>query len=400
MTGEAADRVVARFRGRLGRFALDAAFDAPMQGVIALFGPSGCGKTTVLRCIAGLQALADGHLSIGGETWQDGASFRPPHERAIGYVFQEASLFPHLSVRRNLLYGQRRALRRGARQATRFDEVVGLLGIEGLLERAPLHLSGGERQRVAIGRALLAQPRLLLMDEPLAGLDRFSKDEILPYLEALHAALSIPILYVSHDLAEVERLADQLVLMERGRVVASGALQDLQTDPALPIARLPEAAVVLEARVAGHDPDYGLTTLAVEHGTIIVPGACGPAGTPYRLRVAASDVSLARQPPGPSTILNILPARIAAAERQDAAQVNVVLRLGIAGQGARLLARVTRRSWEALGAAPGDLVHAQVKSVALVAAGGQPKAAPGAALPLPARRATAQPMTFHRRTGT
>ncbi len=358
--------IAARFRGKLGGFALEVAFAAPMQGVTALFGPSGCGKTTVLRCIAGLQMLPDGDLSVGGEIWQAGAIFRPPYERSVGYVFQEASLFPHLSVRRNLLYGHRRALRRGSREATRLDEVVALLGIETLLERAPLRLSGGERQRVAIGRALLSQPRLLLMDEPLAGLDRFSKDEILPYLEALHATLAIPILYVSHDLAEVERLADHLVLLEAGRAVACGPLEDLQADPELSIARLPEASVALNARVTGYDLDYGLTSLAVDGGTIIVPGDYGAPGALRRMRVRAADVSLAREPPAASTILNILPARVLHAEAQDRAQMNVVVRLGAAGQGARLLARVTRKSWVALGLRPGDLVHAQVKSIALM----------------------------------
>ena len=240
--------------------------------------------------------------------------------------------------------------------------------MEGLLERSPLRLSGGERQRVAIGRALLSQPRLLLMDEPLAGLDRLSKDEILPYLEALHSTLSIPILYVSHDLAEVERLADHLVLIEVGRVIACGPLEELQADPALPVARLPDAAVALIATVTDYDPEYGLTTLSIDGGTLIAPGHYGAPGTLQRVRIGASDVSLARENPGPSTILNVLPARVAAAEPQDAAQMNVVVRLGRVGEGARLLARVTRKSWEALGAAPGDLVHVQVKSVALVAA--------------------------------
>jgi molybdate transport system ATP-binding protein len=388
MSSEAAAPIVARFRGTLGALVLDAAFEAPMRGVTAVFGPSGCGKTTVLRCVAGLQMLRDGYLSVGGEVWQDGADFRPPYERSIGYVFQEASLFPHLSVRRNLLYGHRRALRRGRKEATRFDDVVALLGMQGLLDRSPLRLSGGERQRVAVGRALLAQPRLLLMDEPLAGLDRLSKDEILPYLEALHTTLSIPVLYVSHDLAEVERLADHLVLMQAGHVVACGPLQEVQADPALPIARLPEASVALDATVTDYDPEYGLTTLAVDGGTIVVPGQHGAPGTLQRLRVGASDVSLARQPPGPSTILNVLPARVAAAEAHDAAQINVVVRLGMAGQGARLLARVTRRSWEALDTKPGDLVHTQVKSVALVAGGmalGQGVAAPLPSAPGPNR---------------
>jgi molybdate transport system ATP-binding protein len=370
MSSEDYTPIVARFRGKLGAFTLDAGFEAPMRGVTALFGPSGCGKTTLLRCVAGLQMLPDGYLSIGGEVWQDDTTFRQPWERSVGYVFQEASLFPHLSVRRNLLYGHRRALRRGAAEATRFDEVVVLLGMQDLLDRSPLRLSGGERQRVAVGRALLSQPRLLLMDEPLAGLDRLSKDEILPYLEALHTTLSIPILYVSHDIAEVERLADHLVLMQAGQVLACGHLQDLQADPALPVARLPEASVVLNATVARYDPDYGLTTVSVDGGSIIVLGQHGSPGTTLRVRVRASDVSLARQYPGPSTILNVLPARVAAVELQDAAQVNVVVRLGAAGQGARLLARVTRKSWEEVGSRSGDLVHVQVKSVALVAAGG------------------------------
>jgi molybdate transport system ATP-binding protein len=288
-------------------------------------------------------------------------------------------------------------LRRGTAEASRFDEVVALLGIEPMLERAPLRLSGGERQRVAIGRALLSQPRLLLMDEPLAGLDRLSKDEILPYLEALHAGLSIPILYVSHDLAEVERLADHLVLFEAGRVVAYGPLDELQADPELPVARLPDAAVALNASVTHYDGEYGLTTLSIDGGTIIAPGHYGAPGTPQRVRIGASDVSLARHNPGPSTILNVLPARVAAAEPQDAAQMNVVVRLGTAGEGNRLLARVTRKSWEMLGVRPGDLVHVQVKSAALVAAGGS---APNrGASSLPAATPPRPRIVFNRRRG-
>jgi molybdate transport system ATP-binding protein len=204
------------------------------------------------------------------------------------------------------------------------------------------------------------------MDEPLAALDRFSKDEILPYLDRLHDVLSIPVLYVSHDITEVERLADHLVLLNAGRVVAAGPLQDLQADPALPIARLPEAGVTLPATVGGHDRAYGLTMLDVAGGRLLVPGDLGPAGAPQRLRIAASDVSLVRRPPADSTILNVLPARIGAAEPQDSVQVMAVVALGEDGLGARMLARVTRRSWETLGLAPGQPVFAQVKGVALV----------------------------------
>ncbi|AWK85456.1 molybdenum ABC transporter ATP-binding protein [Azospirillum thermophilum] len=362
-----APAVEAAFRGRLGTFTLDVAFRAPARGVTALFGPSGCGKTTVLRCVAGLQRL-DGRFAIDGEVWQDAGSFRPTHKRPIGYVFQEANLFPHLSVRANLLYGHRRTVGRGLPETIREAEVVELLGLSRLLDRSPRNLSGGERQRVAVGRALLSQPRLLLMDEPLAALDRFSKDDILPYLERLHDVLSVPVLYVSHDIAEVERLADHLVLLREGRLVASGPLQDLQSDPALPIARMPEAGVTLPATVAGHDPAYGLTALDLAGGRLQVPGDLGPVGAARRVRIAASDVSLARHPPEGSTILNALPARILAAEPQDHVQVMAVVALGdgAGGTGARVLARVTRKSWDALALAPGQPVFVQIKGVALV----------------------------------
>ncbi|WP_448190467.1 molybdenum ABC transporter ATP-binding protein [Azospirillum sp. sgz301742] len=355
----------ARFRGTLGSFALDVAFEAPARGVTALFGPSGCGKTTVLRCVAGLQKL-DGCFVLDGEIWQDGDRFRPTHQRPMGYVFQEASLFPHLSVRANLLYGHRRTVGRGVPETIRVDEVIELLGLGRLFDRDPQHLSGGERQRVAVGRALLSQPKLLLMDEPLAALDRFSKDEILPYLERLHDALSVPVLYVSHDIAEVERLADHLVLLRDGRVEAAGPMQELQADPTLPIARMPEAGVTLPALVEGHEPAYGLTALSLAGGRLLVPGDLGPVGAGRRVRIAASDVSLARHPPLDSTILNVLPGRVTAAEPQDGVQVMAVVALGEDGRGARMLARVTRKSWDFLGLAPDQPVFVQIKGVALI----------------------------------
>ncbi len=357
----------ARFSGLFGSFRLDAEFEAPAVGVTALFGPSGCGKTSVLRCIAGLQR-ADGFFGLGTEHWQDATTFLPAHERPIGYVFQEASLFPHLSVEGNLRFGQSRASRTGKRAPIDRDEVTALLGLDPLLGRAPARLSGGERQRVAIGRALLSQPALLLMDEPLSALDRTAKDEILPFLERLHGALSIPILYVSHDLAEVERLADHLVLMEDGRVSGSGPLSTLQSDPGLPLIRNRDAAASIDARVTGYDSVYGLLTLEGEGGSFVVPAPPTPMGQRRRLRIVAGDVSLATAPPVGSSITNILQARIIGVAEVGPAEMTAVLRLGADGDGAKLLARITRRSWDQLGLSAGSSVYAQVKGVALAAA--------------------------------
>jgi len=367
--------ISARYAGTLGRFRLDVAFEAPMRGITALFGPSGCGKTTILRCVAGLNRLP-GRLVVDGDLWQDHATgrFREPYRRPVGYVFQEASLFPHLSARGNLLYGRRRALKTGAADEIRLDDVVDLLGIAALLDRATGALSGGERQRVALGRALLAQPRLLLMDEPLAALDRMTKEEILPYFEALHASLSIPVFYVSHDISEVERLADHLVLLDAGRVVAAGPLHELLSDTRLPIARSREASTVLETRVGGFDPDDGLTALDVDGETLLVPGRIGEKGGIRRVRIAATDVSLAVDRPPQTTIVNIVPVRVKAIEPLDQAQINVVLTIGHRDGGRKLLARVTRRAQRVLGFGPGQDVYAQIKAVSLVAASERPAA--------------------------
>lgn len=353
------------FRGRLGRFVLDARFTAPATGVTGLFGPSGCGKTTVLRAIAGLQQLGDGFCSIGGDVWQDRGNFRPAYKRPVGYVFQEASLFPHLSVLGNLQFGVDRQQQSTAASKAHFAEAVGLLGLERLLDRSPKNLSGGERQRVAIGRALLSQPRLLLMDEPLSALDRQTKDEILPFLERLHAALSLPVIYVSHDIAELEQLADFMVLMQEGRVIAAGRLSELQSDLGLPLALGREAAVSLDATVTAYDPRYGLATLAAEGGHFSVPMAKPQIGDRHRLKILAKDVSLAREPPQATTILNIFPAVIRSASPAGQHQIAVVLGLGADGEGSRLLAHITRRSWDEIGLAEGMRVYSQVKGVAL-----------------------------------
>ena len=365
-SGENAHTIRAEFCGTLGKFTLDAGFTAPSKGVTALFGPSGCGKTTVLRCIAGLNRLADGVCDIDGEVWQDrDGTFLPTHMRPLGYVFQEASLFPHLSVRRNLLFGAPRGAAGPRKGGVAFDEVADLLGVTPLLDRSPRNLSGGERQRVAIGRALLSQPKLLLMDEPLSALDRVTKGEILPFLERLRDRLSLPIVYITHDIAEVERLADQVVLMDKGHVLASGPLAELQSDPSLPLAMARDAAVTLDATVEAYDAAYGLLTLMVRGGRFAVSAPAAPPGERRRVRVIAGDVSLAREPPGPSSILNIAPGRIVSATPVDSSELVAVVALGHDGKGVRLLSRLTRKSWDQLELGKDAPVYAQVKTVAL-----------------------------------
>jgi molybdate transport system ATP-binding protein len=350
-----------RFAGSLGAFSLDVAFQCPMHGITALFGPSGCGKTTILRCVAGLHRMA-GLLRIGTETWQDDAKglFRKPHERSLGYVFQEASLFPHLSVRKNLEYGLRR-IPEGDRRVT-LDEAVDLLGIGGFLARRPAHLSGGQRQRVAVARALLTSPRLLLMDEPLASLDRASKGEILPYLERLHDELAMPVLYVSHAPGEVTRFADHLVLLEDGRVRASGPLRELRARLDLARDLGAEADTVIDAQVAAHDEDFHLSYLDFSAGRFSVTRKDLPVGRPVRLRVLARDVSITLQPQTGTSILNIFPAVIEEMAEEGPAQM--LLRLDLAGT--PLLSRVTRKSIRALELKPGKRVYTQIKAVALL----------------------------------
>jgi molybdate transport system ATP-binding protein len=343
-------------------FALDANFSAPAAGVTALFGPSGSGKTTLLRCIAGLER-AQGTLHVNGETWQDEKTFVPVHRRPLGYVFQEASLFPHLSVRANLEYGLKRTP--PAARRVPLEQVVEWLGLSRLIERGdPAKLSGGERQRVAIGRALLTSPRILLMDEPLSALDTASKQEILPYLERLHRELNIPVLYVSHAMDEVARLADHLVLLESGRVIASGALRETLARLDLPTAHFDDAGSVIEAAVAQHDEKYHLTRLDFAGGQLWVGRVEQPFGTRVRARVLARDVSIATQAPQGSSISNILNARIE--EIRDEGPDKVIVRMQV-GDSNMLLSRITRRSRDNLGLLAGMYVCAQVKSVALMA---------------------------------
>lgn len=348
--------ITARFQGQFGAFRLDAAFAIPATGITGLSGASGCGKSTLLRCLAGLTRLAGGELQVDGDVWQDAAAFVPPWQRAIGYVFQDARLFPHLSVRQNLRFG----LRRAGMGDVREEDVVDFLALAPLLGRYPAALSGGERQRVAIGRALLSQPRLLLLDEPLAALDRDSAEAILPSLRDLSQRFGVPAFFVSHQMDEIERVATHLLYMQAGRIAAAGPLSALLTDLSFPFASRLGAATVLDLPVCAYDAAYQLTTCGSPPFALTLPGAAGKLGQSVRLRILASDVSVLRLPMA-SSILNILPARILAVEITDGPHAIVALSVG----GAKLLARITRKSWDQLGLAPGQDVFAQVKATAL-----------------------------------
>jgi molybdate transport system ATP-binding protein len=349
-----------RFHLRRGEFLLDVDLELPGSGVTAIFGPSGGGKTTLLRAVAGLERDPAGACRVLGEVWQDAGAFLPPHRRPLGYVFQEASLFPHLSVRANLAYGHQRVAARQRRVS--LDEAAALLGVESLLNRHPESLSGGERQRVAIARALLTSPKLLLMDEPLASLDRPSKRDIVPYLERLHDELAMPVLYISHAADEVARLADHLVVLEAGQVRASGPITELLTRLDLASEQGDEAEAVIQAVVSGHDEQFHLSFLEFSGGRFCVARNHLQEGQSARLRVLARDVSLTLERQIGTSILNIFPATVDGLVDEGPGQVLVRLNIG----GAHLLSRVTRKSSSVLGLEPGRAVYAQIKAVALV----------------------------------
>lgn len=341
-------------------FALDAAFEAP-GGVTVLFGRSGSGKTTVANAVAGLLRPDRGRVVVNGRTLCDTAAglWLPPHRRRVGYVFQEARLFPHLSVRQNLTYGARFAPR--AATGPDLDAVARLLGIAALLDRRPGALSGGEKSRVAIGRALLSKPELLLMDEPLAALDAARKEEILPYLERLRDEVRIPILYVSHSVAEVARLATTVVLLQDGRVGRTGPAAEVLADPAAAHAiGLAEAGAVIEARLVAQEAD-GLSVLETSAGRLLLPKVAAPLGTRFRVRIHANDVILSREAPQGLSALNILPGIVEAVRFGEGPGALVQIRSG----SDLILARLTRRSAAALGLAPGTPCHAILKTVAV-----------------------------------
>jgi molybdate transport system ATP-binding protein len=351
------------FKTSLRHFDLDITLNIPGDGVTALFGPTGSGKTTVLRCIAGLHRAAFGHLVVNEEIWQDKNYFRPAYERAIGYVFQEASLFPHLNVKSNLLYSAGMTKKKDPQK---FEQIINLLGLERYLSQFPNSLSGGEQQRVSIGRALLSDPKLLLMDEPLSALDKSKKSEIMPFLEILRDTLHLPMVYVSHDMDEIEQIADHLVLIDEGKIKASDLLSNIQSDPLLPLADSQNAAVSINGIVESYDGNYGIAKFKVEGGFLNVPTSPMNQGAMHRLNINANDVSLSLEYGNKSTIENLIPAIIVDFKSSNTSQITVVLNLGHELCGSKILARVTKRSWDRLGLSVSQAIYVQIKAVSLI----------------------------------
>lgn len=356
--------LTARFDVSFPGFRLDVSLDLPGQGVSVIFGPSGCGKTTLLRCMAGLERPPSGVMRVDDEVWQDEGVFVPIHQRGLGFVFQESRLFPHLNVRSNLEYGFHRTPQR---QRTIFpDRVVDILGIGHLLGRRPHHLSGGEKQRVAIGRALLTSPRLLLMDEPLAALDAARKREILPFFLRLKRELNIPIIYVSHSLGEVLQLVDTLALLEAGKVLACGSVGEVFSHLELR-GHIDKSMIgaVLDARVTGHEPEFGLTLLDFMGQALSVPRQDIPVGQTMRLHILSQDVSIVLDPPNFRTsVLNILQATVMEVGTIDGYSVDIKLDIG-----RPVLATITKKSFVKLGLRPGQKVYAHIKAVKMVTEG-------------------------------
>ncbi|MCZ6830152.1 MAG: molybdenum ABC transporter ATP-binding protein [Gammaproteobacteria bacterium] len=332
----------------------------PGTGFSAVYGPSGCGKTSLLYCLAGLiRAGSDSEIRFGEQIWQRGDQFLPTHRRRVGLVFQDARLFPHLSVDGNLAYAEKR--RHPATGPSR-DQVCEWLQLQNLQGRRSSELSRGQQQRVAIARALLGAPDILLMDEPLANIDLASRSQILGHLERLQRESQLPIVYVSHDMEEIARLADWLLVMQEGRIIAEGPMLDLCSHLQLALAHEEQAAAIVTASVVKQDREYGLTELSLEGQSVTVTTVDAAPGTRMRLRIPARDISLCLNRPEQTSILNVLSARIVEIEATGSSKLLVRLQLGEQ----YLLARLTRKSIAALRLTPGQQVFAQIKTVALL----------------------------------
>lgn len=346
-------------------FSLSVDTSIPRTGITVILGPSGCGKTSLLRAIAGLDVVREGECQVGDVIWQSRHHWLPPHKRAVGYVFQAPSLFPHLTAGQNIAYAQKRvrsglALKSSA--AFTSSEVAEVLDIADLLSQYPHQLSGGEQQRVAIARALAVEPQLLLLDEPLAALDGQRKREILPYLEQLRRELQLPMLYVTHSREEAARLADHVLLMSAGQIIAEGVATDVFCRLDVPLIQEPDVGAIIEATVQSHDEHYQLTTLSIPGGRFTIAAIPKPIGSRQRLHILARDVSIALVKPEQNSILNSFPGMVRAIERLDDAQIICQIAIGES----LLLAKITHKSADHLQLSVGKLVFAQVKSVAVM----------------------------------
>jgi molybdate transport system ATP-binding protein len=354
--------ILAQFQLNYGAFQLEVDLQLPCSGISVLFGHSGSGKTTLLRCIAGLQQAEQGFLQINGKTWQDSANgiFLPTHKRNLGYVFQEANLFAHLTVMGNLCYGLKRI--RQNSETEHFKQVIELLGIENLMQRMPERLSGGERQRVGIARALVLNPEILLMDEPLAALDGKRKQEILPFLTRLHNELNIPVLYVTHSQQEVTQLADYLVLLADGKVQAAGLLSETLSRLDVAASGQQAPTSVWEITVSHHDHDYHLTDVNFADGKLSLPGIVGTVGAKLRIQIDACDVSISLEKNTASSILNVLSANVTAMVDDKSGHTLVQLQIG---NRSKLLAQITTKSAQFLHLHTGLSVYVQIKGTSL-----------------------------------
>lgn len=362
MASTHSDAIIVQLNMARRDFNLQVDLQLPSKGISVLYGPSGCGKTTIIRCLAGLEKADSGTVKIGQDVWQDSGRsiFLPSYKRAIGYVFQEASLLPHLNVKKNLEYGLKRTQKRGQEA---LNTAIELLDIAALLPRHPATLSGGERQRVAIARALALDPKILLMDEPLASLDGPRKQELLPYFKTLQKSLNIPLMYVTHSTQEMTQLADHLVLLERGSVKACGPLNEVLAQSGSPTAQGEQASSIIQATLSQQEPEHYLSQVRFTGGVLNIPYSPQlELQEALRLRIFARDVSISTERPKHSSILNILPATIVTI--QDHQQGQTLLQLDL--QGTPLLARITQKSVNALSLHQGMSVFAQIKATSLL----------------------------------
>lgn len=343
------------------RFDLQVEFAVPKQGILGLFGPSGCGKTSLLRALTGLDRHPDCQVVLHDEVLQSGSTFISAENRKLAYVFQDSQLFPHLTVLQNLQFAQKRAVKQSTNEHIHRQEVVDLLGLSSLLDRHPNHLSGGEQQRVALARALLRNPQVLLLDEPLASLDRQNKDKLIPYLRKIHQQWQLPMIFVSHQVDEIMALCDHLLVIDQGQTQFQGSVLDAMLKPESPLSSTPQVSAVMNGVVNGFDPQFGLMQIKTDGGLLVEVKGQAELGTVYRLVVPANDVSLSLDAPQNTSVLNVFHGVISATKASGDHDQLVHIQL----QNETLVARISNKSKSVMHLEPGTAVYAQVKLQAI-----------------------------------